>query len=115
MTAEEYRQRMIQAFHNTDCDELIAICVLPTEKEFKYLEWLLKNHYKKDSCEDAISPQPRTGHWILDDKDFIWWKCSECGHIIYSETEKDRRNFHAFCGRCGAKMAESEVSDANIN
>ena len=46
MSAEQYRQRMIQAFHNTDCDELIAICVLPTEKEFKHLEWLLKNHYK---------------------------------------------------------------------
>ena len=46
MSAEQYRQRMIQAFHNADCDELIAVCVLPTEKEFKYLEWLLKNHYK---------------------------------------------------------------------
>lgn len=55
MTAEEYRQRMIQAFHNADCGELIAVCVLPTEKEFEYLEWLLKNHYKKEPCEDAIS------------------------------------------------------------
>lgn len=55
MTAEEYRQRMIQAFHNTDCDELIAMCVLPTEKEFEHLEWLLKNHYKKQPCDDAIS------------------------------------------------------------
>lgn len=55
MTVEEYRQRMIQAFHNADADELIAICVLPTEKEFEHLEWLLKNHYKKESCEDCIS------------------------------------------------------------
>ena len=45
MTVEEYRQRMIQAFHNADTDELIAICVLPTEKEFEHLEWLLKTHY----------------------------------------------------------------------
>lgn len=57
MTAEEYRQRMIQAFHNADCDELIAICVLPTAKEFEHLEWLLKNHYKKEPCEDAINRQ----------------------------------------------------------
>lgn len=57
MTAEEYRQRMIQAFHNTDCGELIAVCVLPTEKEFEHLEWLLKNHYKKEPCEDCISRQ----------------------------------------------------------
>lgn len=57
MTAEEYRQRMIQAFHNAGTDELIAVCVLPTAKEFEYLEWLLKNHYKKEPCEDAISRQ----------------------------------------------------------
>lgn len=56
MTAEEYRQRMIQAFHNADCDELIAICVLPTEKEFEHLEWLLEKHYKAkpEPSEDAI-------------------------------------------------------------
>lgn len=53
MTVEEYRQRMIQAFHNADADELIAVCVLPTEKEFEFLEWLLKKHYKKEPCEDT--------------------------------------------------------------
>lgn len=52
MTAEEYRQRMIQAFHNAGTDELIAVCVLPTEKEFEHLEWLLKNHYKQEPCEN---------------------------------------------------------------
>ena len=57
MTAEEYRQRMIQAFHNADADELIAVCVLPTEKEFEQLEWLLKKHYKKEPCEGTISRQ----------------------------------------------------------
>ena len=57
MTAEEYRQKMIQAFHNADCDELLAICVLPTEKEFEHLEWLLKNHYKKEPGGDLISRQ----------------------------------------------------------
>lgn len=55
MTTEEYRQRMIRAFQNANCDELIAVCVLPTEKEFEHLEWLLKKHYKKEPCEDAIS------------------------------------------------------------
>lgn len=56
-TAEEYRQRMIQAFHNADCDELIAVVCLPTEKEFEHLEWLLKTHYKKEPCEDTVSRQ----------------------------------------------------------
>ena len=55
MTVEEYRERMIQAFHNAGTDELIAICTLPTEKEFKHLEWLLKTHYKKKSCDDVVS------------------------------------------------------------
>ena len=47
MDVEQYRQRMIEAFHNADCDELIAKVALPTEKEFKHLEWLLKTHYKE--------------------------------------------------------------------
>lgn len=34
---------------------MIAICALPTEKEFEHLEWLLKTHYKKESCYDVIS------------------------------------------------------------
>ena len=57
MSVEEYRQRMIQAFHNADCDELIATCALPTEKGFKHLEWLLKNHYKKEPCEECVGRQ----------------------------------------------------------
>ena len=47
MDVEEYRQRMIEAFHNAGCDWMIALVVQPTEKEFEHLEWLLKNHYKK--------------------------------------------------------------------
>ena len=68
----------------------------------------------KDAIK-ALEQEPKTGHWILQpsnkeqgERDFIWWKCSECGQVIYSETEKDRREYHAFCSRCGAKMAESE-------
>ena len=56
-----------------------------------------------------IKPEQKKGKWevqpsIDDDRPFIWWKCSVCGQIIYSETERDRREFHAFCGRCGADM-----------
>jgi hypothetical protein len=65
-------------------------------------------------CEQEI----KTGHWILQpsnkeqgERDFIWWKCSECGQVIYSDTEKDRREYHAFCGRCGTKMVESQERD----
>lgn len=55
MPTEEYRLRMIRAFHNADCDNLIALVVMPTEKEFEHLEWLLKTHYNKQPCENCIS------------------------------------------------------------
>lgn len=52
------------------------------------------------------SIQPKTGHWIATEKD--WWKCSECGRKIFSESEVDRKEFHAWCGRCGAKMLPTD-------
>lgn len=55
MTVEEYRDRMIEAFQNADCSNLIALVVLPKEKEFEHLEWLLKTHYKDEQSEDCIS------------------------------------------------------------
>ena len=48
MTAEEYRQRMIQAFHNADTDELISVCVIHTEKEYAPVQRILNNHDKKE-------------------------------------------------------------------
>lgn len=47
MTVNEYRYRLMDAFHNANCGELIAVVVKPKESEFKQLEWLLKTHYKK--------------------------------------------------------------------
>ena len=71
--------------------------------------------YQQILAMPSVTPQPRKGHWIVQpsnkeqgERDFIWWKCSECGQVIFSETEKDRKEFHAFCGRCGAKMESEE-------
>ena len=71
--------------------------------------------YGLDTAYDIIEnlpsaePEQKTGTWEVQpstgkDRPFIWWKCSECGHVIFSETERDRKEFHAFCGRCGADM-----------
>lgn len=62
-----------------------------------------------DMAIEALKAQDRPkGEWIHTpngiDRDFVWWVCSECGHKIFSETEKDRIEFHAYCGRCGAYM-----------
>ena len=68
MTVNEYRNRLMDAFHNADCGELIAVVVRPEESEFKQLEWLLKNHYhnqKQQPCDDCISRQA-VKHVIID-------------------------------------------------
>ena len=86
MTVEEYRQRMMDAFHNADCDELIALVVLPSEKEFEHLEWLLEKHYK-------AKPEPKQGKWILVHGEppknslsttKIFAECSCCGEPLKS-------------------------------
>lgn len=102
MTVEEYRQRMMDAFHNADCSELIALVVLPTEKEFEHLEWLLEKHYK-------AKPEPKQGEWKepknpydLDGTYYCF--CSACGSDAHEQT--------TYCPNCGAKM---EVDDENSN
>ena len=66
-----------------------------------------------DDAIDLLKEQEehKTGKWEVKpsnkeqgERDFIWWKCSECGQVIYSESEHDREEFHKYCGRCGAKM-----------
>ena len=57
----------------------------------------------------SVEPERKTGTWEVQpsgkyEADFIWWKCSVCGRVIYSSSEKDRRTFHAYCGICGSKM-----------
>ena len=123
MTAEEYRQRMIQAFYNADCVELIFACVFPTEKEFEHLEWYLKNRYKKEPCEDCISRQDTLAEFkrVYFDNDTVircaelvlggmpsvtpqpksgrwilsggYWRCSEC-------KEKALLKFDRATGNC---------------
>lgn len=64
-------------------------------------EWTaqLKEKVLSEIKSEIESPVPR---WIS--KGSKLWECSECGNVIYSESLSDRREFHAFCGRCGAYM-----------
>lgn len=87
----------------------------------EYEEPIIQELQAESDCAFYMPPhiEPRKGHWIVQpsnkeqgERDFIWWKCSECGQVIFSETEKDRKEFHAFCGRCGADM-RGEVEDGN--
>lgn len=54
-----------------------------TGADAKHGEWIKK-----------VSPSGNTG----------WWKCSECGAVIFSESDIDKYYHHAYCGVCGAYM-----------
>ena len=78
----------------------------------KYSDKLWKNAYERGKeeehrwwsehcakCTDADRPQ---GEWIDEGRNL--WGCSNCGMEIYSESERDRNEFHKWCSRCGAQM-----------
>ena len=92
MTVEEYRERMIQAFHNADTDELIAICVQPTEKEFKHLEWLLEKHYKKEPWKDVD---------VISRKDVIKILSDEIDDMVKQYRAKPKDNPRVDAMACG--------------
>ena len=71
----------------------------------------LESSYRYVKSLPPVTLQPKTGHWI--EKDDFLHVCSECGQYIYSVTEHDLLEFHAFCGRCGARMVEQESEVSN--
>lgn len=61
--------------------------------------------YLKKYFMPPAQPERIKGHWIaMENKNLF--RCSECDAVIYSESERDRNEFHKFCGRCGADMRE---------
>lgn len=92
MSVEEYRQRLMELFHITDHDELITFVVMPKEKEFKSLEYILRQY--------KYEPRPH-GKWVFKyDNPLIkmgYWECSKCktGRLLVEEN---------FCPNCGADM-----------
>ena len=86
-------------------DAMYALC--GTGETFKENPWRDNPHIDAitDAIDDlpSVTPQQRTGRWILTDDDFVY--CSECEDSYYP------RPIDAswyYCPHCGAKM-ESEV------
>ena len=75
---------------------------MPSADLFEYSDKLWKTAYERGKAE----AYPKKGKWMYRKNDM--WECSECENIIYSETKGDRKYFHAYCGRCGAKMEEND-------
>ena len=54
---------------------------------------------------NAPTIEPKQGEWrVRGNPKRNLWECSLCRCTIYSESERDRNEFHKWCGRCGARM-----------
>jgi len=64
-----------------------------------------------------VTPQQKTGHWIEKDgfDGDVYYDCSACGESFCLIDGTPTDNLYNYCPNCGAKMEESEVSDANSN
>ena len=96
-----------------DADELLKrlnSCKYPAEKTT--MRQVTYNSAISDVCRivDALPAayvqEVKHGRWIETTVPELW-ECSVCGCVIYSETEIDRKIYHKWCGRCGAKMDEA--------
>lgn len=54
----------------------------------------------------SVTPSRPRGKWIRVGKEdgFPIYKCDQCGCLIFSDSEADRKKFHSWCGACGADM-----------
>ena len=59
-----------------------------------------------------VTPQPKTGHWILlDECSNSGYYCSECQKKVVKEGWSDTVKKIKFCPNCGAKMVEPQESE----
>lgn len=93
------RKKDTKTLHNAFIDSL-------RKDNKQYAEELLKEFLESDKQEPVVFPTPhgRAGIWNVTNEANLW-KCSNCGLVIYSETERDITFNHAYCGRCGAEMS----------
>ena len=120
MTKTEYIDKLREMVYDINSAEIASHIENDSLRQWIYV-WhheICNRIHMINLIKEIPSAEPKEGHWILQpsnkeqgERDFIWWKCSECGQVIYSETEKDRREYHVFCGRCGARMFEPQESE----
>jgi len=59
-----------------------------------------------DMAIKALEQEPKTGHWILTDDDFVY--CSECEDSYYPRPIDASWNY---CPHCGCRMVEQESEE----
>ena len=61
-----------------------------------------------DNMPSVTPHEPKTGHWIFDDKCREHGHCSRCG---YGSVDLVDGEPHIFCRNCGCHMVESQESE----
>jgi len=89
-----------------DADALIAEIVGTTT--FVKDSVLFQKMVDEAPTVEADRPIGEWQHKPSKSGEWIWWQCSECGAVIYSESEADRKIHHAYCGVCGARMENTK-------
>ena len=94
---KDYIKSMIDDVEENDTDFMHGVI-----RGCQYAICLIKETSSADRPMGEWQHKPsKSGEWI-------WWKCSKCGAVIYSESEADRKIHHAYCGVCGARMEKGE-------
>lgn len=126
-TLNEYHTALdmaIQALEQELCEDAISRQAAKRILEDRFLElqkWHDDKRHETNYCLNTIlelpsvNPQPKTGHWILNDHQGVQavgclaYHCSECGREICSKYHGkiSLLKEYPYC-HCGARMEESE-------
>lgn len=105
ISRKELDKALYERFHEEDSPNNITDVHLGAVRNF------IKNF-------PSVNPQPRTGHWIMIDKELQRYKCSECGEVIrlYKKSEipkleKDETLSDYPFSHCGCRMVEPQESE----
>lgn len=106
---EEVREALMRL---TMCArEECGMCKYKDDCDFdKQYEMATDNMHTILNAFKCVSAE-RVGEWEHKPSksgEWIWWQCSECGAVIFSDSEADRKIHHAYCGVCGARMENTK-------
>ena len=87
------------------CDDIKVIQNMPAiEPQVKLVAQINVDH---DEIIERIKEEHKTGRWIEQEKGIhaTWYKCSECGRVVWDDTGYDVRKDFPYC-HCGARMEQ---------
>lgn len=109
---EELLANFPAAYRQYVSDEIDKANAARDDEEFDRIvdERLNQERYFVEYLLDNGVVFERTGHWICDDDDQGYWKCSECGFPVMAADDwcDPYEAEIEFCEKCGARMIRPE-------